>query len=297
MKIIATTDGSVRSLSVFPHISAFAAATGAKMTFLRVVNPLKDVERRRGIPLHIAAQPVIDHVRNDLQTLIDSFGIPGESAVAIQQEGERTHDAILRVAQETGAKMVAIASRGSGAVRHALLGSVALGVVGCSTLPVFTAGPLIQAPHRNRSYRLLAATDGSAASEQIFEALRPFLRAPGLSVTLLRVYVPTAGDRGDRIELADCRQQVKEIRDRFLPPTARGRVVKASGLHLAEHVILRQAEQLSVNAIAMSTHGHSARHHLIAGSTALAVLAHSSVPVILARSSPASKRSLSGVAV
>jgi nucleotide-binding universal stress UspA family protein len=47
--------------------------------------------------------------------------------------------------------------------------------------------------------------------------------------------------------------------------------------------ILEKARDLDADAIAMSTHGQGARKHAIMGSTAMATLGRSPVPVIVAR--------------
>lgn len=46
------------------------------------------------------------------------------------------------------------------------------------------------------------------------------------------------------------------------------------------------AADLRADAIASATHGHSARRHLVAGSTALGVVKLAEVPVILVKSHP-----------
>ena len=50
--------------------------------------------------------------------------------------------------------------------------------------------------------------------------------------------------------------------------------------------IIEAAKELGADAIASATHGHSARRHLIAGSTALGVARLAPVPVILVKSAP-----------
>lgn len=288
MRILVTTDGSLRSLSVLPHAKAFATATGAELTLLRVLDPGNDVERRRGVAAHRAAAAVADHWKEEMDSVLASFGVSARVVVEVMRKKERVHDAVLRAADEAGARMIALASRGSGAVRHALFGSVAMGVVGCSGLPVFVAGPNIGRVGRNRRYRILATTDGSEASRRVIKALSPFLTGAGLTVALLRVYTPTVADRGDRTEMADCRDDVHALQQ-TLPPGTVSKVIvsRLPPLHSLKGEILSKAAALKANAIAMSTHGHSAQYHLFAGSTALSVLADSPAPVIFARAAAA----------
>ena len=51
-----------------------------------------------------------------------------------------------------------------------------------------------------------------------------------------------------------------------------------------EAAIAGAARELRADAIASATHGHSARRHLVAGSTALGVVKLAEVPVILVKS-------------
>lgn len=288
MRIIVTTDGSSRSFSVLPHVKVFAAATGSDLILLRVLDPDTDAKRRPGVAAHRSVAPVVDEWTEHLNTTLDSFSVDGEPMVSVIRKGEGVHDAILRVADEVGAGMIAISSRGSGMVRRAVLGSVATRVLGCSRLPIFVGGPLIEEPRRYRQYRILATSDGSPASRQVLDAISPFLKSGTISVDLLRVYVSTFADREERVELAECRREIRALRGELAPGLqVRSHVCPLRGIGTVEGEILERAEQLRVRSIAMSTHGHSARHHLLAGSKALGVLARAPVPVILARSEPA----------
>ncbi len=206
--------------------------------------------------------------------------------VEVLRRGERVHEAIARVAEDVGAQMVALSSRGSGAIRHALMGSVAAGVIGSSGLPVLTAGPFVGSVLNARQYRILATTDGSTASRSVLDSIGPYLEQSSMKLVLLRVYVPTIGDRGLRAEMADCRKQLRELQDEFAPHAARPMLSNLEGLESLEDAILEAADKITARAIAMSTRGHGVGHHVLAGSTALAVLARSRLPLILARAEP-----------
>jgi nucleotide-binding universal stress UspA family protein len=288
MRILVATDGSLRSFSVLPHAESFAAATGSELVLLRVLDPDRDVERRRGVAAHRLTAAVANHWKEEMDAALDSFGVSAQTVVDVMRKKERVHDAILRVADETGARMIALTSRGSGALRHALLGSVAMGVVGCSGLPVFTAGPNLGGVARRRRYRILATTDGSTTSRRVLQAVAPFLSGPNITVALMRVYMATVADRGDRIEMAECRDDVEALKQTLAPGVVSKVIVsRLAALHTIHGEIVSRAISLKANAIAMSTHGHSAQHHLLAGSTALGVLARAPVPVIFARAAAA----------
>lgn len=179
---------------------------------------------------------------------------------------------------------MAMDSRGAGALRHALLGSVAMGIIGNSKLPVLVTGQKAEAPAPGGALRLVVTNDGSAAALDVVNELAPLLEGREVEVTLLRVYEAAIGDAGRQAEAESAAAELEAVARRFpKEPAVRVAVEAAKGLEKVDAAIVRVAVECGANAIAMSTHGHSARRHLLAGSVALGVLAKSPVPLILAR--------------
>ncbi len=287
MRIVATTDGSLRSLAVLPHAAAFANASRSELVLLRVLDPQRDVPRSKGVPADKRVKPIVSVWTDELRATLDAFSVAGESTVDVMRRGEQVHDAIGRVADKMGARMIALSSRGAGAIRHALIGSVAARLIGSSGLPILTAGPHVGRTRKARQYKILATTDGSTASRDVLDAIGPYMERSFMKLFLFRAYVPTLGDRGERAEMADCRKQLRELRNELAPGvSARSMVSHLEGLDRLDNAILQAAEKIGANAIAMSTYCHSAGRHLLAGSTALGVLSRSRSPLILARAEP-----------
>jgi hypothetical protein len=73
---------------------------------------------------------------------------------------------------------------------------------------------------------------------------------------------------------------------RVLPTSVdiRTDVTRIPEFKLIDTGILERAEKLRASVLALSTHGHRASTHLLAGSTSLGILQHSPIPLILARS-------------
>ncbi len=208
-----------------------------------------------------------------------------ETRLEMRRADESVGDAVVRVARDIGADLIAMDSRGSGAVRHAVLGSVAMEVLKQSPVPVFLTGGSVEPPRDGSPYRVLITSDGSPASRAIGRAVGPVVSSANAEVTLLRFYVPSIADPGERASLDECRRDLAEF-EHLLPA---GQVTSNLALTIPEfettpRAILRLARGLSADLIGMATHGHSARRHLVAGSVALSVLAGSQVPVLLARS-------------
>jgi nucleotide-binding universal stress UspA family protein len=118
----------------------------------------------------------------------------------------------------------------------------------------------------------------------VFAGLRPLLDAGHVRVTLLEIAVPRQGEN----ETA-ARWRATEDLSALTSPLPAGveaavevRVVPpGAGIDTA---ILAAVGDVGADAVAMATHGHSARRHLVAGSTALGVLGLAEIPVILVKS-------------
>jgi len=285
INILVTTDGSQPSRRVLSHALRFAAACGGRITFLRVLNPLLDLAGERATNVETATARVREEWRAALESSLAASGIEGTALVAIQRHGEDTHDTILRAAAEEKAGIIAIHSRGAGALRHALLGSVAMGVLGGSERPLLLTGEHVEAPSHDGPYRLLMTSDGSSSSLAIVRALPPLIEGRDVSITLMRVCEPRSGRPGPEAEEESCRRQLESVRQ-LLPAGLAGECdcVAAAYDQPTAQVIVETALGAGADAIAMATHGHGALHHLLAGSVALDVLGRSTLPVILARS-------------
>lgn len=280
MNVLVTTDGSARSLHALPHASVLARATGAKLALLRVLDPLTDCGDQFALKLDEAVEKTTAAWLAAMSGALQEAGVAGQPLVATKARHEDAWDTIIRAANDQRAGIIAMDSRGSGAIRHALLGSVAMGVVGHTELPVMVTGPNIQ-PAAGGEYRIVATTDGSPASMAVVRAIAPLVAAGEVHVTLLRLCWPGTEEHS----AVDCHAQVQALRQQ-LPDSGRiseevREVALVSG---AGPAIISAAQELGASAIAIATHGHSARYHLFGGSTALSVVQESPLPVILARS-------------
>ena len=281
MKVLVTTDGSERSLSALPHAAAFARATGWPLTLVRVMDPLLDLGSHFALHVDEAIEKATAAWQLELDASLEGLGVQSDAIVVLKVRGEDTWDTVIRVAAEQGAALIVMDSRGAGAVRHALLGSVAMGIVGHTNLPVMVIGPAVEPPSGRPGYRIVATTDGSPASLAVVRALSPILQSGSIDVTLLRLCWPGTADHS----AADCASQLRTFRE-SLPHSERvtEEVREMALVNGAAPAIITVAQELEASAIAMATHGHSAAYHLFGGSTALGALSQSPLPVILARS-------------
>jgi nucleotide-binding universal stress UspA family protein len=286
MKILVTTDGSDRSLCVLPHAARFASAFDAELVLMRVLDPRTDASAEVAPNLEEATARVRERWSTELRQVLSARGIAGETHVAERKWGEDIPSAIHRAADDLGATLLAMDSRGTGAIRHALLGSVTMGVISRADLPVMTLGGCPPAPGYTGAYHLLLTSDGSADARSVIPGLGEILSPGKTRVTLLQVVVMKALEPEAEAEargMAELRPLLERIPAgveaslmvRVIPPGA--------GI---DTTIAGAASDVRADAIASATHGHSARRHLVAGSTALGVVRLAEVPVILVKSHP-----------
>ena len=281
MKILATTDGSARSQAVVPHAARLALAVDGELLLLRVLSPELDCGD------HEAVRTVAERWSGELAARLAEVKASGHGVVEVCRHGEKIHEGILRVVSEQGIDIVALSSRGSGFLRHAVLGSVALRLLGKTPIPMLVAGERVANPTGQGKYHIVVTTDGSEEALRAVEAVIPLSMHESVEVTLLRIHVPHLGDRGDAVEAAAAAEALDQLRERFPNPhnvrTVLRTIVRLGGVDTA---IVSAATEVRASAIAISTHGHSAKYHVFMGSTALGVLRQSDLPLLLVRSAP-----------
>lgn len=266
--ILVTTDGSAHSRRVLPHAAAFARTRGDRLALLHV---LDDASGEAS-----AVEDCATSLRND--------GIDGTPLTTLKRDGESIPQAIVRVAREHHATMIAMDTRGHGALHHAIHGSTALEVLSLTALPILlTGGDLGDAP-TTEPYRILITTDGSPASRDVMRALGPVLTPGDFVVTLLQVHERDPDAASEAAQVAEIEAQLNKERAFFDEGVQIDTMVREiARLGGVDTAIIEVARELGARCIGMSSHGTSAQRHLFAGGIALTLLGRSPVPVIMAR--------------
>jgi nucleotide-binding universal stress UspA family protein len=268
--VLATTDGSAHSHRVLPHAALLAEALECRVALLEVVEGGEDAVE----------------LESALQGTLSRLGIDGAVVAEKADEDEEVAAAILRVARQTDAAVLALDSRGHGALRHVLHGSVLHDLLRGTDRLLLVSGPNVDPPAPEAMpYRLLITNDGSPASEAVLRALAPLLTAGRFEVTLLRVHEHEPGGQDDAAAMAACERELSQARQ-LLPAslavtTLVREIPRGAGVDTA---IIEKALEVNAQAIAMSTHGISARNHVMMGSVATTTLGRSPLPLLLARS-------------
>ncbi len=128
--------------------------------------------------------------------------------------------------------------------------------------------------------RILVPVEGTRTDEPVLEHIAELASVCGAEVTLLRVaHFHTRDERACEVE--DAESDIGRAAEAL-----RARGVNVKTLLVAGEpgeVIVREADELGADLIAMATHGHGWAKRLVLGSTAEHVRHHSSVPLLLVK--------------
>ncbi len=144
--ILVPLDGSKRAEAILPHVEELAQRYGAKVVFLRVLEPIPYVAGPEGMPITIHQQD-LDQRRQDAERYVQArygeFREKGIEAKAVVFQGPVV-EAITDAAEREGADLIAIASHGRSGLSQCFYGSVAAGVLHRVDRPLLVVRSLIQ---------------------------------------------------------------------------------------------------------------------------------------------------------
>lgn len=153
-RILVPLDGSPESESALPFVRELAEPFASRVTLLRV---LSDRHRQlNALASQVEARLEEQSARIDLNDVRRRHGFERSSVeVAFDTRAAR---GILTAAVAGQADVIAVASRGRGALRRAVLGSVSSELMRFSTLPLMLVGPAV--PRKPEKVELVAAPAG-----------------------------------------------------------------------------------------------------------------------------------------
>ncbi len=290
--ILLPVDGSPAAARALELVSSYRGPKGAlRVAVLNVQSPLAVMYPEAAV----AAQSIEDSLLEGGKVIAEkaaqqlrAAGLAAEPTVRLGAPAT----AIDEEANQRGAVLIIMGTRGHGALRGFALGSVALRVAHGSHVPVCLVHPDAKLPAAfGRKLRVMLAMDGSAPAlnaAQLLVAWRPWLGE--LDVQLVHVQAPLSlaeqilPPHDDLIEQWSTRGAEEAVR-------ASQALFQAAGnkthLHLsagdAAAEIVHLAGKTGCELIALGTRGLGAAHHALVGSVALKVAAASPLPVLLVR--------------
>lgn len=302
MRLLVTYDGSSASASVFPAAERLARRLSADVVLLRVHNTRGENELLG--PRYF--KELEEVWQRELDAVAARMKCPAQAVVRRLFKRFWVSDAIIDAATEFRADLIVMATQGESGLRHAFIGSTALGVLARSSQPIV----LVRSGLEPRSgehdtqgpqqARLLVTCDGSSASKAVFQPAAQIARAAGGELLLLRVDHPLRLDLfvGPHHNIREVRaansdgpliSELERIGAQLDCPV---RVVVrplTGGRWNVVDEIRAAAEEFDADLVCMATRGHSGLRHLLVGSTALEVVARSDRPVMLVRSQASRK--------
>jgi nucleotide-binding universal stress UspA family protein len=294
-RILLATDGSEEAEMAATTAINVARSTDSELHVLTVGpgSPSYDVQ----IP------EVADELRRHTQEILDEQAKKIEQAggeiaqrhlrLAEHHPGFEHHpsDDVVRVAEEIGAGLIVVGSRGLGGMRRALMGSVSDSVVRHAHCPVLVVrGEPVSFPTK-----ILVATDGSREAELAATSAADIARGTGSELHVVdvfpgsayvhpyyEVHYPEAAERLRR----EAREERQEVLDEQVE-----RIQKAGGNVAQTHIrtgeaakeIVALAEEIGVGLIAMGSRGLGGIRRALMGGVSDSVVRHAHCSVLIVR--------------
>lgn len=297
-KILLAVDGSEEAELAATMAADLAEGTGSELHLVTV--------RREYHPAYYDAPAPTYLYEKGLETLErEAKGILDERVRRIEEAGgkvaethvgagNRRDQAIVRLAEEIGAGLIVMGSRGLGALKRALMGSVSDSVVThahCPVLVVRGAGHG-SADGRYLPAPIVLAVDGSEEAKTAAQAAAELSAGTGSEVHLIyvmpseeRLYGPHFYSRETRESLLE---RAKAEARKFLEERAEG-VRSAGGTVTQTYLgtgrpdeeIVELAEEIGAGMVVMGSRGLGGVKRALMGSVSCSVVRHAHCPVMV----------------
>ena len=294
-KILLAADGSKDAQLATATAVGLAKSTSSKLDVVHVfVLPSKTLDKSLSFD-NSSREAAEEKARARLEELVDKTEAFGG---AIEKSHLRTGQPdveIVALAEELGAGLVIVGSRGLSPRKRALMGSVSESVVRhahCSVLVVRGSGR-----SEDRDYlpgRILLAFDGSRDAEAAARAALEISNVVGSELHVLCVVqLPHAGPFAWEVDVEKIKQDARSMVDGQAQQVEaiEGKVKEvhlASGKPYAE--IVRFAEELGAGLVVMGSRGLGRLQRALMGSVSESVVRHAHCPVMVVRREKNSRR-------
>ena len=272
MKILFPLDSTGESESALPCVERLARRWGSEIVLVQVTEPFVGMQPQYWQPLEEQAlstsREYLESVQNRLTGLqVKTLSLIGSPPTAL-----------VEAAQDEGCELIVMISHGRSGLTRWLVGSISESVLRQSTVPLLLLHP--PGPQVGEFHRVLVPLDGSEPSLQVLSRITPFLAA-NAQVTLLRCTDFSAQQQLHMAKDSSMEQVMEQLQqelDAVEVPWANveRKLVKAA----ASEGILRCAQEIDSDLIAMSTHGRSGFRRFWLGSVTEKVARSSPCPVL-----------------
>lgn len=267
---------------------------GVRLTLLQVVEPLVDA-KATGVTDMTSARSIrlrMETAQRHVAKIVASLAEAGVEAEKLVVMGDPALE-ILRKIDHLDPSLVAMATHGRSGPSRWVRGSVAERVLRGCKVPLLLVNPMRAKGHAQGMVvrRILVPLDGSAWSAMVLPLVEAFALCYGSEVVLMRVVespVVIATDAGYPLtgmpEMPTPEEAVESLRvhkehleDAGIKVRTRGIVGGPAG------EILDAIDELDVDLVAMTSHGHSGLDRWLFGSVAEKVARHCPCPLLIQR--------------
>ncbi|MHC3439664.1 universal stress protein [Natrialbaceae archaeon A-gly3] len=285
--ILVPVDGSPGSEGAIANALAFARETDATVHALSVIETLEELEEfdpDQRVAVRRASEKRAEEATGEVAAAADEVGV---EVVRNVREG-RPDRTILEYAEEVGADLIVMGTRGLTAAQSIRLGSTTERVIARAEVPVLSVrlsdpeGP--PAVTDVSIDRVLLPTDGSGAAERAADRALEFAESVGATVHVVYVLDRSIYDLEDAPKsiigmLREGGQSAIEAV--ALEAEDRGLSVTTDLLRgVPEMEVLEYAEGVDADLIAMGTRGRGGGSDRVLGSTTSRVVRRSERPVL-----------------
>jgi nucleotide-binding universal stress UspA family protein len=286
-KVLLATDGSEDAKLAADTALRLARKTGSE---LHVVHVLAWSSDRALDPEGLdpaVRQDVQSRASARLEELVSEIEASGGAVVGSHLGVGRTDAEIVARAEQMGAGLIVMGSRGLGTMRRALMGSVSESVVRHAHCPVIVVrGEPVVFPAK-----ILLATDGSEEATQATRVAAEVAQRTGSDMQIVTVALENPNvyayyDVRHPAEVERHRQEARKILDQQVDRVreAGANVAKAHlKMGAADEDIVVLAEDLEADLIIMGTRGLGALRRALMGSISDSVVRHAHCPVMVVR--------------
>jgi nucleotide-binding universal stress UspA family protein len=246
--------------------------------------------------VEITKQNIKKHyeIRSIKSIKVDSVFVAGYSA-----------EQIVDYAEERKIGLIVMATHGQSGIRRWIVGSVAAKVVSATEQPILLIRANVITPERRKKQifkKALVPLDGSKESEAIMPYIGELASIVKTEVVLFHVVAPVQffysipGEASNQSLSPDDINKIVAKRKDYLDTLGAG--LKEKGIKASSRVIvgepakdiIRIADEIHADFVAMSTHGRSGIDRWTLGSTADKVLHGGNTPIMLVRSARDNER-------
>lgn len=294
MKLLVTYDGSSTSASVIRPAERLALKFGAEIILLSV----NAAGPRTAGQTAGNERALEEEWQRSLDPQARALACPARAEVRQLAGQASVPDVIIDAAVQHEAALIMMATRGENELRHAFIGSTALGVTARSPIPVVLVRSSFVAATPEHEIagppRIVVTYDGSDASRSALVPACSIARGAGGEIILVWIHQPIPYE----VALEPDEEKRRRILDRMSAEMTSELERLAASLDCRTRVIVRPilnerwnvvdeiraiGSEEQADLICMATRGHSRLRHALFGSNALEMVGRSELPVMLVR--------------